>query len=393
MKNILLGVTGGIAAYKSAGIVSLLMKKGYNVKVVMTESATKFITPLTLETLSRNRVSTDMWTRDLPYEIEHISLATWADIILVAPATYNFVGKISSGIADDLLSTIISATKAKVFFALAMNVVMYENPIIKENIDKLEKFGYNFIDSDEGMLACNVRGKGRLKNELDIVEIVDKYLTAPQVEGNFLAGKKILITAGRTEEAIDPIRYISNLSSGKMGYSLAKACSDFGGDVTLISGPTNLEQPKDIKKFIKVRSAVQMFEATLKEFQEADIIIGCAAVADYRPKNYSDQKIKKSDGDLVIEFERNPDILKTLGENKGSKILIGFAAETKNIMENAKSKYTKKNLDFIIANSAGAMGKDENSVTIIKKSGDTISLESKSKEKLAYEIIEEIFAK
>lgn len=388
MKNILIGVTGGIAAYKSANIVSILRKKGYNVKVIMTESATKIITPQTLETLSRNRVITDMWERNHQIEVEHISLAEWADVFLIAPATYNIVGKVANGIADDMLSTVVSACKKPTYFALAMNVNMYENPILKENIKRLEKLGYRFIESDDGFLACNVNAKGRLKNENEIVEIIEKDLCVPL--SKLLKGKKIIITAGRTEEPLDPIRYFSNRSSGQMGYSLAKVAVDLGAEVTLVSGPTNLEIPHGLKEFVRVRSAVDMFEAVMTRFDSQDIGIACAAVADYRPKNYSIEKIKKSDGELNIILERNPDILFTMGEKKKNQILVGFAAETENIMENAKKKLVKKNLDFIVANNAENMQKSTNSIQIIKKTGENIIYKEQPKSEIAKYIFNEI---
>ncbi|MBC2850213.1 bifunctional phosphopantothenoylcysteine decarboxylase/phosphopantothenate--cysteine ligase CoaBC [Cetobacterium sp. 8H] len=388
MKNILIGVTGGIAAYKSANIISILRKKGYNVKVIMTESATKIITPQTLETLSRNRVVTDMWERNHQLEVEHISLADWADVILIAPATYNIVGKIANGIADDMLSTVISASKKPTYFALAMNVNMYENPILKSNIKKLQSFGYKFIEADEGFLACNVNAKGRLKNELEIVEIIEKEILAPIPK--LLSGKKVLITAGRTEEPIDPIRYLSNRSSGQMGYSLAKVAIDLGADVTLVSGPTNLEIPHGLKEFVRVRSAVNMFDAVMERFNTQNIAIACAAVADYRPKVYSSEKIKKADGDLVITLERNPDILLNMGEKKTSQILVGFAAETQNIEENAKKKLIKKNLDMIVANNAENMQKSTNSIQIIKKNGDILPFNEQPKNEVAKLIFNEI---
>lgn len=388
MKNILIGVTGGIAAYKSANIISILRKKGYNVKVIMTESATKIITPQTLETLSRNRVVTDMWERNHQLEVEHISLADWADVILIAPATYNIVGKIANGIADDMLSTVISASKKPTYFALAMNVNMYENPILKSNIKKLQSFGYKFIEADEGFLACNVNAKGRLKNELEIVEIIENEILAPIPK--LLSGKKVLITAGRTEEPIDPIRYLSNRSSGQMGYSLAKVAIDLGADVTLVSGPTNLEIPHGLKEFVRVRSAVNMFDAVMERFNTQNIAIACAAVADYRPKVYSSEKIKKADGDLVITLERNPDILLNMGEKKTSQILVGFAAETQNIEENAKKKLIKKNLDMIVANNAENMQKSTNSIQIIKKNGDILPFNEQPKNEVAKLIFNEI---
>lgn len=389
MKNILLGVTGGIAAYKSANIVSLLKKKGYNVKVIMTENATKIITPLTLETLSKERVYVDMWDKTPHFEVEHISLAEWADLVLVAPTTYNIIGKVANGIADDMLSTVISATTKPVFFALAMNVNMYNNPILKENIDKLKKYGYKFIDSDEGFLACNVNAKGRLKDEKEIVKIVDEYFQEQEIE-KILIGKKVLITAGRTEEAIDPVRYISNRSSGQMGYSLAAAATKLGAEVILVSGPTELSQPLGLKKFIKVRSAQEMYEATIKEFSDVDIAIACAAVADYKPKNYSTEKIKKKDGDMTILLDRNPDILFEMGKLKNKQFLIGFAAETENIIENALGKLKRKNLDMIIANDASNMQKTTNQIRIIKSEDNIKEIPEKEKSQLAFDILKEI---
>lgn len=389
MKNILLGVTGGIAAYKSANIVSLLKKKGYNVKVIMTKNATEIITPLTLETLSRERVYVSMWDRTPHFEVEHISLAQWADVVLVAPATYNIVGKIANGIADDMLSTVISATKSPVFFALAMNVNMYENPILIENIKKLKKYNYNFIESDEGFLACNVNAKGRLKSEVEIVSILEKYFEEKEVD-KYLTGKKILITAGRTEEAIDPVRYISNRSSGQMGYSLAIAARNLGAEVILVSGPTELDIPEELTKFIKVRSAQEMYEAAVKEFETVDIAIACAAVADYKPKVYSTEKIKKKDGDMSIILDRNPDILYEMGKLKKKQFLIGFAAETENIVENALGKLKRKNLDMIVANNATNMQKKTNEILIIKNQEDIKEMPEKEKSQLAYDILKEI---
>ena len=388
MKNILVGVCGGIAAYKSANIISKLKKKGYNVKVIMTENATKIITPLTLETLSRNKVVVDMWDINRGYEVEHISLAEWADLVLIAPATYNIVGKIANGIADDMLSTVISACTKPKYLALAMNVNMYENPILKENISKLERFGYNFIEVDEGFLACNANAKGRLKNEDEIVEIIEKALN--DENRDLLKGKKILITAGRTEEPIDPVRYLSNNSSGQMGYALAEQAVRMGADVTLVSGPTNLPRPKGLKEFVQTRSAMDMYEAVMARFDEQDIGIACAAVADYKPKFYSEQKIKKADDDLVIVLDRNPDILYNMGQKKSHQVLVGFAAETENIIENAKKKLVKKNLDMIVANNAHNMRSSNNSATFLKKDGSSIDIPEKTKIELAVDILKEV---
>ena len=394
MKNILIGVTGGIAAYKSAGIVSLLKKKGYNVKVVMTENATKIIGPLTLETLSRNRIYVDMWDSNPHYEVEHISLADWADMVLIAPATYNIIGKVANGISDDMLTTVISAVSVRkpVFFALAMNVNMYENPILKENINKLKSFGYRFIDAEEGLLACNYSAKGRMSEPEDIVNEIERYSIFSKIK-NFdtaLKGKKILITSGRTKENIDPVRYLSNNSSGKMGYSLAQAAVDLGAEVTLISGPTNLKVPNGLEKFIFVESALEMYKKVDEYFKNTDIFIACAAVADYRPKEYKKEKIKKSDADLVIELVRNPDILLEMRKKKEKQLLVGFAAETNDIRENALKKLEKKNLDIIVANNASVMGSDENVIEIIKKDRTSVEISQKSKIELAYDILNEI---
>lgn len=394
MKNILLGVTGGIAAFKSASIVSLLKKKGYDVKVVMTKNATNIIGPLTLETLSRNRIYVDMWDTNPHYEVEHISLADWADMVLIAPATYNIIGKIANGIADDMLTTIISAVSIRkpVFFALAMNVNMYENPILKANIDKLKSYGYRFIEVKEGLLACNYVAKGRMTEPEDIVAEIERYDIYSKIE-NFntaLKDKKVLITSGRTKENIDPIRYLSNNSSGKMGYCLAQAAIDLGAEVTLISGPTNLKIPKGLKSFISVESALEMYEKVDEYFGDTDIFIACAAVADYRPKEYKKEKIKKSDSDLILELVRNPDILFEMGKKKDNQLLIGFAAETNDIKENALKKLEKKNLDFIVANNASTMGNNTNTVEIIRKNKTSVKINQKNKIELAYDILKEI---
>ena len=394
MKNILLGITGGIAAFKSASIVSLLKKKGYDIKVVMTKNATNIIGPLTLETLSKNRIYVDMWDTNPHYEVEHISLADWADMVLIAPATYNIIGKVANGIADDMLTTIISAvsTRKPVFFALAMNVNMYENPIFKENIDKLKSYGYRFIEVEEGLLACNYIAKGRMREPEDIVAEIERYNIFSKIENcnTALKGKKVLITSGRTKENIDPIRYLSNNSSGKMGYCLAQAAIDLGAEVILISGPTNLEIPKGLKNFIFVESALEMYEKVDEYFGDTDIFIACAAVADYRPKEYKKEKIKKSDSDLILELVRNPDILFEMGKKKDNQLLIGFAAETNDIKENALKKLEKKNLDIIVANNASTMGTDSNTIEIIKRDKSSVEIKQKNKIELAYDILLEV---
>ena len=385
MKNILIGVSGGIAAYKAANIVSGLRKRGYDVKVVMTENAAKIITPLAFESLSKHDVAVDMWERNFNVNVEHIALADWADIILVAPATYNIVGKVAGGIADDMLSTVISAFNKTVYFALAMNVRMYENPILAENIKKLKKYGYKFIEADEGLLACNVNAKGRLKNEQEIIKIISKELeeTEKISTDKPLAGKKVLITAGRTEEPLDPIRYFSNRSTGKMGYSLGEEAEKLGADVTIVSGPTNIDKP-DRVNIVEVRTAEEMYGEVMKYEAEQDIIIAAAAVADYRPEYTADKKIKKGDM-LTVNFIRNKDILLELGKIKMDKILVGFAAESENLIENAKEKLQKKNLDMIVVNSVDNFGTDDNTITLLGKDFET-DFEKMEKKKVSEEI-------
>lgn len=385
MKNILIGVSGGIAAYKAANIVSGLRKRGYDVKVVMTENAAKIITPLAFESLSKHDVAVDMWERNFNVNVEHIALADWADIILVAPATYNIVGKVAGGIADDVLSTVISAFNKTVYFALAMNVRMYENPILAENIKKLKKYGYKFIEADEGLLACNVNAKGRLKNEQEIIEIISKELeeTEKISTDKPLAGKKVMITAGRTEEPLDPIRYFSNRSTGKMGYSLGEEAEKLGADVTIVSGPTNIDKP-DRVNIVEVRTAEEMYGEVMKYEAEQDIIIAAAAVADYKPEYTADKKIKKGDM-LTVNFIRNKDILLELGKIKKDKILVGFAAESENLIENAKEKLQKKNLDMIVVNSVDNFGTDDNTITLLGKDFET-DFEKMEKKKVSKEI-------
>jgi phosphopantothenoylcysteine decarboxylase/phosphopantothenate--cysteine ligase len=389
MKNILIGVSGGIAAYKAANVVSGLRKKGYDVKVVMTENAAKIITPLAFESLSRHDVAVDMWERNTNMKVEHISLSDWADLILVVPATYNIVGKVAGGIADDMLSTVISAFNKTVYFALAMNVKMYGNPILNENIKKLKKYGYKFIEADEGFLACNVNAKGRLKNEQEIIDIVVKELEGEKESkaDKPLAGKKILITAGRTEEPLDPIRYFSNRSTGKMGYSLGEEAEKMGAEVLIISGPVNIEKPENVN-VIEVKTAEEMYDEVMKHEAEQDIIIASAAVADYRPEYVSDKKIKKADT-LTVNFVRNKDILLKLGEIKNKKILVGFAAESENLIENAREKLEKKNLNMIVANSVENFGTDDNQITLIGKDFMT-DFEKMDKSKAASEILKAI---
>lgn len=386
-KTIVVGVTGGIAAYKAAEIVSRLKKLNAEVYCIMTEGAQAFLTPLTLRTLSGNPVVTSMFQEPVKWSVEHIALADRADFFLVVPATANVLGKVANGIADDFLSTTIIATKAKVIFAPAMNVNMYENPIVQQNISKLKALGYYFIEPIEGNLACGYSGKGKMAQPKDIIEFLLGF------EKQDLKGKNILITAGPTREPIDPVRYLTNRSSGKMGYALAKCAKLRGAKVTLISGPTNLDRPQGVN-FIPVETANEMFSKISKIFHEQDVIIKSAAVADYRPECYQALKIKKTDEDMVIKLARNPDILRYLGENKGSRILVGFAAETNDLRENAQKKLNKKNLDFIVANDVTAkdagFGTDTNKVTLYYKDGSFKDLPLLSKSEVADIILDEV---
>jgi phosphopantothenoylcysteine decarboxylase/phosphopantothenate--cysteine ligase len=391
-RNVVIGVSGGVAAYKSLEIVSLLIKKSVNVNVIMTESATKFVTPLSFQSLSQNMVSCDMFTEPKAWEIQHISLAEKADVFLVAPATANIIGKVANGIADDMLSTTIMATKAKVIFAPAMNTNMYENPIVQDNIKKLKSFGYEFIDPAEGRLACGTTGKGKLESPEVIVDRVLMELN----EKKDLLNKNVIVTAGPTIAPIDPVRFITNRSTGKMGYAIAKEARNRGANVTLISGPTSLEAPNNIN-VINVSTNEEMKNEVIKRFDNADIVIKSAAVADYKPKNYSAQKIKKGEGDLGIEFTRDNDILMELGNKKQKQILVGFAAESQNLKENAMSKLQRKNLDYIVANDITAsdtgFASEDNKVIVLSKEGKEIHLDKMSKEKIASNLFDIMFEK
>lgn len=391
-KNVVLGVSGGIAVYKALEITSLLIKKDINVNVIMTENATKFVTPLSFQSLSQNVVSCDTFQEPKVWEIQHISLAEKADVLLVAPATANIIGKVANGIADDMLSTTIMATKAKVIFAPAMNTNMYENPILQDNIRKLKSFGYEFIEPAEGRLACGTIGKGKLeKPEI----IVDKVLMELN-EKKDLRNKKVLVTAGPTVAPIDPVRFITNRSSGKMGYAIAKEARNRGAHVTLVTGPTSLEVPQGIEA-IKVSTNEEMRKAVLDVFKDADIVVKSAAVADYKPKNYSTQKIKKGQNDFSLELTRDNDILKELGSLKDKQILVGFAAESQNLKENALGKLQKKNLDYIVANditsSDTGFASEDNKVIILSKDNKEINLDKMSKEKIAENLFDIILKK
>ena len=389
-KKIVLGITGGIAAYKSAELTREFVKMGADVKVIMTENATKFITPLTLQTLSENPVYTDMFLLTGEVKIDHISLADEADILIIAPATANIIGKIASGLADDLLSTTVMATKAPILICPAMNTNMYTNDIVRENINKLTSKNYFFVEPGHGELACGTEGPGRLPPLEDIVEEVESILTEKD-----LAGEKILITAGPTQEPLDPVRYITNYSSGKMGYALAIMARRRGAEVTLISGPTSLPEPFGAT-FLQVSSAIEMGDAVMNNMNDSTIIIKAAAVADFRPAILSNDKIKKGNGLSNVNLERNPDIISEVGRKKGDRILVGFAVETENLIENARNKMIEKNMDLIVANDVTQHGagfqSDTNIVKILDREGGMEELPILDKIMVANRILDRIIA-
>ena len=369
-KTIIVGVTGGIAAYKACDVVSKLKKLNANIHVIMTESACEFVQPMTFQTLSNNFVINDMFKE--PKTCEHIELAKKADAFLIVPATANFIGKLAAGIADDMLTTTVMATRAPVIIAPAMNTNMYTNRIVQANMDKLGDLGYRFIDPASGRLACGDIGAGKLADVDDILAFIVDFFEK-ESEAKDLAGRRIMISAGPTIEAIDPVRYITNRSSGKMGYAIAKRAVARGAQVTLVSGKTDLEVPEGLAKFISIESADDLYENLVGEFDSNDVVIQSAAVADYKPKSYSDKKIKKKDSDLRIDLCRNKDIAQELGKIKGNKVLVGFAAETNDVLENAAKKIKKKNLDFIVANDLTMQGAgfstETNIVKIIEADG------------------------
>ncbi len=387
-KTIVLGVTGGIAAYKAVELVRLLTKSGATVQVIMTRSATEFVTPLTFQTLSGNPVHTDLFNLYQEQEIGHISLADRADLLLIAPATANIIGKIANGLADDLLTTTVMATKAPVLLAPAMNVNMYENPIYRDNENRLRRLGYHFIDAESGSLACGWNGSGRLAQPALIAEEVCQLLSTRD-----LIGETILITAGPTREELDPVRYLTNHSSGKMGYELARAARNRGARVLLISGPTALLPPYGVE-LIQVTTAQQMYSAVMERAHGYSIIIKAAAVADYRPAQRSNGKLKKQGERLTIDLEKNPDILAELGKQKKNFILVGFAAETADLKANAAAKLKAKNLDMIVANDVTQEGAGFNVTTnivrLLYSDGREESLGLMSKELLADIILDRI---
>ncbi|MDP4163890.1 MAG: bifunctional phosphopantothenoylcysteine decarboxylase/phosphopantothenate--cysteine ligase CoaBC [Bacillota bacterium] len=389
-KKILLCVTGGIAVYKAAALTSKLVQAGAEVKVILSESAAKFVSPLTFQALSRHEVFTDTFDEKNAAVIAHIDLADWADLILVAPATANTIAKLAHGMADNMITTTLLAATAPIWIAPAMNVHMYDHPAVKKNISTLSEYGYQFIEPSEGYLACGYVGKGRLEEPDKIVDLAVNFFQKGSGE---LAGMKVIVTAGPTREKIDPVRFISNSSTGKMGYAIAEQARDAGAQVVLISGPVELKAPPGME-VVRVESAEEMYDAVLSRFEQSDVVIKTAAVADYRAKTVYSHKVKKQPGDSVIELERTKDILFELGQRKTKQILVGFAAETNNLDEYARKKLQTKNADMIVANNVqqegAGFGTETNIVTFFKRDGKNESLPLMSKQKVASRIIEQI---
>ncbi len=387
-KTVVLGVTGSIAAYKIANLASALKKLSCDVHVIMTQNATNFINPITFETLTGNKCLVDTFDRNFEFNVEHVSLAKQADLFMIAPCSANVIGKVANGIADDMLTTTVMAAKCPKLISPAMNTNMFENEIVQDNIKKLKKYGYEIIDPADGYLACGDTGKGKMPDS----EVLLSYILKHIAKEKDLEGKNILITAGPTMEAIDPVRFISNHSTGKMGYALANDAMLRGANVTLITGKTSIKKP-DFVNVIEIESAQDMLEAVEGQFDDSDILIMSAAVADYRPKNVATEKIKKKDDDSLVELERTSDILATISSKKKQQFVCGFSMETENMLENSKRKLEKKNLDMICANNlkvdGAGFGTDTNVVTIITKEG-VKELPMKSKALVASDILDEI---
>lgn len=390
-KKILLGVTGGIAAYKACDLTSKLTQHGADVRVIMTESATKFVSPLTFQALSRNDVYTDTFDEKDSRRIAHIDLADWADLIIIAPATANVIGKTAHGIGDDMLSTTLLAARGDTYIAPAMNVHMYAHPAVQENMKKLEAWGYYFIEPGAGYLACGYVGKGRLEEPLEIIKTIEKHQLKIQSNDTFLAGKKVLISAGPTREKVDPVRFFSNQSSGKMGFALAEAAAEYGAEVTLVAGPVNLDLFNPSINRIDVVTAEDMYEEMHTHLSNNDLIIMSAAVADYRPKHIHDEKMKKKTGDLQLELERTKDILQSLMKHKTDQFVLGFAAETTDHLANGLKKLASKDLDAIAVNDVSAegagFGVDTNIITYINKNQHQDKLSIASKQEIAEQLL------
>ena len=391
-KTVVLGVTGSIAAYKIANLARMLVKLHCDVHVLMTQNAINFINPITFETLTKHKCLIDTFDRNFEYSVEHVALAKAADVVMIAPASANVIGKIANGIADDMLTTTVMACPCKKIVSPAMNHNMFHNPIVQDNIEKLKKYGYEIVEPAHGMLANGDMGDGRMPDEKLLLEYIIKEIAFEKD----MTGKKVLVTAGATMEAIDPVRYITNHSSGKMGFSIAKNAMLRGAQVTLVMGKCDSEPPEFVN-VVRVKSAKEMFDAVMSAADNMDIIVKAAAVADYRPKNVSSEKVKKKDGDMSIEMERTDDILKTLGENKkDGQFICGFSMETENMLENSRAKLKKKNVDMIVANNlkqdGAGFGGDTNIVTLITES-DEVQLEKMSKDKVAEKIFDFILGK
>lgn len=391
-KHIVLGVTGGIACYKACELASLLVKQHADVQVIMTENATKFVTPITFEQLTGNKALTDTFDRNFVHSVEHISVADKADMVIIAPATANIIAKLAHGIADDMLTTTVLACRCPKAVAPSMNTAMLENPVTQDNIETLRHYGWEIIEPDSGRLACGAVGKGKLPTPERLLEAV-LHTAAHEKD---MKGMKVLVTAGPTREALDPVRYLTNHSSGKMGYAIAKAASRRGAEVTLVSGKTDLAKPAYVN-VVDITTAQDMYDAVIAESESADVIIKAAAVADYRPASVSDNKIKKTDGDMSIPLERTKDILKTLGENKkDGQFLCGFSMETENMIENSRAKLARKNLDMIAANNVkvdgAGFGVDTNILTLITED-DQKQLPIMSKDEAANALLDEILSK
>ena len=386
-KTVVLGVTGSIAAYKMANVASMLVKRGCEVHVVMTKNATHFINPIAFESLTNTKCLVETFDRNFQFHVAHVSLTDKADVMLIAPASANVIGKIAGGIADDMLTTTVMACQKPVIIAPAMNTKMYENPILQDNLDKLRRFGYEIIEPASGHLACGTSGAGKMPSEEVLVSHIERCISKEKD----LKGKKVLVTAGPTVESIDPVRYISNHSSGRMGYAIAKAAMLRGAEVTLVSGPTSLEPPMFVNT-VNIRSAADMYEAVMERRDEQDIIIKAAAVADYTPAEVSDEKVKKKDDEMRIPLTRTKDILKALGENrKDGQFLCGFSMETQNMLENSRAKLKKKNIDMIVANNLKEEGAgfktDTNVVTLITEK-EELPLPLMSKDEVADHLLD-----
>ena len=389
-KCVVLGVTGSIAAYKIASLASALKKQHCDVQVIMTRNAAQFITPVTFETLTGNKCLIDTFDRNFTFEVEHISVAKKADLVLVAPASANIIGKLAHGIADDMLTTTILACKCPKLLSPAMNTAMFENPVVQDNLSILKKYGWEVIEPASGYLACGDTGAGKMPEPEVLLSHIEQHLACEKD----LLGKKVLVTAGPTREALDPVRYLTNHSTGKMGYAIAHAASLRGADVTLVSGPVSIAPPPFVN-LISITSAQDMFEAVSAHATEQDAIIKAAAVADYTPADVSSEKVKKKDGDMSIPLKRTTDILKYLGEHKrDDQFLCGFSMETEHMLENSTAKLTKKNVDMIVANNlkttGAGFGTDTNVVTLITKEGAE-ELPLMSKEEVAHQILNRIF--